>query len=245
MLGDSLRRHLERKAARSGGSPAGRRRVGQRRWLLWGAVLVAPAVSGYLLATQLLFPKPPVVAEGTPVPQLVGRSLAEARRELAVAALGGLAATELPSADVPAGIVTAQSPLAGQQARPGAPVRVAVSTGQPRVAVPDVRGFAQMRATQLLRGLGFEVMDTVAESLIPAGRVSAVEPGPGTLLQLPATVRLVVSSGPPLASDTMAVDTVGVRYTVGGSRPGRWPLTGPAPIFAPVHRIRESADHGG
>jgi len=244
MLGDSLRRRLERKPAGSGGSPAVRMRAGRRKWLLWGAVLAAPSVSGYLLATQLLFPKPPVVAEGTPVPQLVGRSLAEAGRELAGAALGSLAATELPSADVPEGIVTAQSPLAGQQARPGAPVRVAVSTGQPRVAVPDVRGFAQQRATQLLRGLGFEVTDTVTESPIPAGRVSAVEPGPGTLLQLPATVRLVVSSGPPLASDTMAVDTVGARYTAGASRPGRWPRTGPAPIFALLHRIRGSADHG-
>lgn len=229
MLGDSVRRNLGRSA---GGKKPGTKGRGRRpglpgKWWMWIAALAIPFGLGWLVATQVLFPKPAVVAEGTPVPQLVGRSLADAGRELRSAGLGATLATELPNADVPAGVITAQSPLAGQQARAGASVRVAVSSGTPKVAVPDVRGFSEERARTLLRGLGFEVADTVEESSLPAGRVSGIEPGAGAVLQLPATVRLFVSSGPP--PDTMAVDTMRVRTD---TLAARWPAVPAGPIFA-------------
>lgn len=231
MLGDSVRRSVARssRGRKLLGKWADRLRRVPTRWRLWLAALAVPLTIGYLIATQLLYPKPPIVAEGTPVPQLVGLSLAAASQTLAQAGLGDPLTTELPSADWPEGVITAQSPLAGQQTRAGRAVRVAVSTGTPRVAVPDVRGFAAERAKTLLRNLGFEVSDTVEESAQPAGRVTATEPGPGAQLRLPATVRLRVSSGPPpdtMAVDTMRADTIAVR----------WPAVPGGPIFADGER---------
>lgn len=230
MLGDSVRRR--QKGRRAGKGDRKGKRPGWRRGVLWlwaGAILLPP-VGGYLIATQILFPKPPVASLGTTVPHLVGQRLVEAQRELVVAGLGALLPTELPSADVPAGVITAQSPLAGQQAPARSAVRVAVSSGRPAVVVPDVRGFARERAATLLRGLGFEIRDTPVESDLPAGRVSRVEPGPGVVRQLPDTVLLYVSTGPP--PDTMALDTFFVRTdTIALSR-ARWPATAEVPIFA-------------
>lgn len=235
MLGDSVRRHAGKAGsvdAKHGRRP-GRWRLSRRGWGLVLAAVVLPLGAGYLLATFVLFPKPAVVAAGTPVPQLVGMTLLEAELELGRTGLGQLLTTELPDGDVPAGTITAQSPLAGQQARPGSPVRVAVSSGAPVVAVPDVLGFSFDRASMLLRGLGFEVDQRSEESMLPAGRVSSIEPGPGALLTLPARIRVFVSSGRPLDPDTAAADTIGVPARAAAAAvPAGWPANRPSPMFA-------------
>jgi hypothetical protein len=219
MLGDSVRRNVSgrRRGARKSGGSGGTRKWYRHVGWLWLGALLAPFGVGYLVATQILFPKPPVVAEGTPVPQLVGHTVTGAEQDLAAAGLGSVLATPLPNTTVPEGLITAQSPLAGQQLRPGAPVRVAVSSGVPSVTVPDVRGFASERATQLLRGMGFEVTDTIEAADLLAGRVIHVEPAPGSVLELPASVRLYVSSGPP--PDTLLSDSLGVVLDTIGTLP--------------------------
>jgi eukaryotic-like serine/threonine-protein kinase len=60
----------------------------------------------------------------------------------------------------PANRVVSQSPKSGTSLRPGARVRVNVSTGpspQPNAAVPDVVGQDQATAAQTLRDAGFKV----------------------------------------------------------------------------------------
>lgn len=230
MLGDSVRRRQRGKKASRGSRQGKRPWWGRRLFWLWVGAVVVPPFAGYLIATQVLFPKPPLASLGTTVPQLVGLRLVEAQRELVAVGLGALLPTELPSAEVPAGVITAQSPLAGQQAQGRSGVRVAVSSGRPTVAVPDVRGFALERATTLLRGLGFEVRDSLVESELPAGRVSGAEPDAGTVLQLPDTVLVFISTGPP--PDTLAQDTFFVRTDTIARTATRWPAAAAAPIFA-------------
>lgn len=207
MLGESLRRR--QKTARSPRPPGGRRR--------WRPLLVAlplallvPFALGYLLAVYVIFPPPPDVGgTGIGVPELVGRPSSEAQRELVAAGLGALEVTELPHPTAPAGQVIAQSPLPGQQLRAGAGVRVALSAGQPRVVVPDVYGYGAERAEVMLQRAGFAVQRAEQESAVPAGRVIRTEPEPAQVLPLPATITLVVSTGPPPAAmDTIPPDTL-------------------------------------
>jgi beta-lactam-binding protein with PASTA domain len=207
MLGDSLRRRQPQKRPRR----AGRKRLGARFWIpALLAALAVPFAAGYVIAAFMIFPQPDVEdGTGIAVPALRGMSTVEAERALAQAGLGRLQVTQLPDPGVPEGQVVAQSPLAGQQLQSGADVRVAVSSGAPRIRVPDVLGVAADRAEQALQRAGFGVQRTEGESPVAAGRVFAVDPPPGSVLRLPATVTIGVSLGPP-AVDTMAIppDTV-------------------------------------
>jgi beta-lactam-binding protein with PASTA domain len=201
-LGDSIRRRRE---------PIGWRPSGAARWL--GIALAAALLAfgtGYAIATVVLFPAPPENGAGIPVPGLAGRRLEEAERQLRERGLELGEVFELPHPDQPAGVVVAQSPLAGQQLRPGAQVSLGVSSGPPRARVPDVTGLTAERAAALARMIGFEVSQREEESEAPVGTVIRVEPAPGTEHVVPAPLVLVVSSGPPLPPpDTVVGDTLG------------------------------------
>jgi serine/threonine-protein kinase len=208
MLGESLkRRHARRRTKRpAGGSP------GPWRPLLWilPLALAVPFVIGYIIAVYLIFPPAQTAAEGIPVPDLGGSSIGEAEAVLAAAGLGGLDVMELPHPTAAAGTIIAQSPLPGQQLRPGAGVRVAISQGRARVRVPDVQGFAADRADALLRRTGFAVVYASEQSMAAAGRVLRTDPPAGQELILPATVTIVASAGPPAPPppDTIPPDTI-------------------------------------
>ena len=227
MLGDSLKRRQggraprERKPRVKAEPGAAMRRLA---WVL--AALVVPFGLGYLIAAFILFP-PRAEADGStsgeggiPVPSLVGRLSGDAERDVRALGLSGLDdVVELPHPAVPAGQIIAQDPLPGQHLRPGAGVRVAVSSGPPRAAVPDVVGFTAERARLLLTRFGFTVTEAVTDSNEPAGRVLRLSPGPGSEHRLPATIVLTVSAGPAAPDTTTAaidstlvpVDTAAVR----------------------------------
>lgn len=206
MLGDSVRRRLPAsrfRRARPPRSPSGR----GTRWRFWVpallAVLALPFAIGYAVAMLVLFPAPEVQGAGIEVPSLIGLDVRRAEVRAREAGLNGVEATQLPHPTRPAGVVTAQSPLEGQRLRPGANIRLAVSTGRPRATVPDVAGFSAERATGLLVRLGFAVTEVEEENTADAGRVIRVSPVAGSERELPATVTLIVSTGPPLPLDSL------------------------------------------
>jgi len=167
-------------------------------------IVAALFTAGYLLAVYVLFPPLPVPEDGTTVPNVVGRSVDEARRELATLGLTVTDSIQFPHPSVSSGLILAQDPLPGQQLRAPGTVRVGVSTGLPSVMVPDVVGQSVERATRLLKRLGFEVNQSFEENERAAGTVIRTSPGAGENESLPARVLLVVSSGPALAPDTLA-----------------------------------------
>lgn len=231
MLGDSVRR---RQSARNRPKPpsAKPRRRGLRWRALLPALLVAlvlPFAIGYAVAVLVLFPAPAVQGVGIPVPELVGIERTRAQETVRALGLAGLEVTELPHPTRPRGVVTAQSPIPGQQLRAGAVVRVAVSSGAPRVIVPDILGFTGDRAADLLTRLGFMVERVIEESGEARDRVIGINPQPGTELELPARVAIILSAGPPelpvdtlLRPDTLLrVDTMSAGIAHGTA--GRWP----------------------
>jgi serine/threonine-protein kinase len=193
MLGDSVRR---RQPARRSHSESGGRDW-KRVLLVLAAALVVPFGVGYIVAVYVLFPPTAVSDGGAPVPDLIGLTPSEAQRELVGAGLGTIDVTELPHPEAEVGDIIAQSPLAGQQLRPGADVSVGVSSGRARVLIPDVLGFGADRAESMLVRAGFQVSRSDVPSPASKGRVIRTDPEPGRPLTLPATVTLIVSSGPP------------------------------------------------
>lgn len=179
-------------------SPAPLDRPAVRRTLRIGGVALAAFAVGYLLTAVLFFGGirgDDIVT----VPDLRGRAEADARRVAQDAGLGVELGPALVNPEVPAGHVLAQSPLPGEEVSAGSVVRLTLSAGPERRPVPDVRALGGELARQMLERVGFTVQLEERPDPAPAGRVLEIAPAPGTPLQLPASVRLVVSSGPPTA----------------------------------------------
>lgn len=183
--------------------------VGALRWLGIALALAGVAFGvGYLLSTQVLFPAPDTAGTGIPTPELYGLDVAEARERVAAAGLTVGAELPLSSLEAPAGEVLAQDPLPGQQLRRGAAVEITVSAGPPVLRIPPLVGLSDDEARGILEAVGFGVETEPTRSELPAGVVARLRPEAGTNQQLPATVTLLVSVGPPLV-DSAAVDTAG------------------------------------
>lgn len=204
-LGSSLeRRRKKRRTSGGDGSRGSRRRrrrtdpvFSVRGLLVWLGLGVGGAILGFFLATFVLFPAPPPPEDLVQVPDLGGESLEGALDSLEPAALRLGAVDYLRHPQVDSGTVMGQSPLPGQLAAPGDSVRVTVSLGSERRAVPQVSTLRGDRAVSLLRATGFQVRVDSLESLEPRGTVLAVEPEEGAELALPGEVHLRVSLGPP------------------------------------------------
>ncbi|HEX6135060.1 MAG TPA: PASTA domain-containing protein [Longimicrobiales bacterium] len=196
MLGDSVRRRQPRRYA--SGSDDGAPPRDWKRSLLWlAAALLLPLLIGWLIAVYVIFPPTEMTGDGVAVPDLIGLDASAAQRELVAAGLGDMQTEQLPHPEAEPGSIIAQSPLPGQQLRAGSDVRIAVSSGPPRVVIPDVLGFSAERAASMLSRAGFQVTRSEQESPAPAGRVIRTDPEPGQGLVLPAAVTLIVSAGPP------------------------------------------------
>ncbi|MET4134517.1 beta-lactam-binding protein with PASTA domain/serine/threonine protein kinase [Pseudarthrobacter sp. PvP090] len=135
-----------------------------------------------------------------PLPELVGKSLDEAKTSLngAGMALGQISETFDESA--PAGTVLAQAPRSGNPVRHGTPVDLIVSKGPQPIPVPDVRGQEQGEAVKAIEAAGLKAVispETVFHRTVPKGAVVAQDPASGNLTR-GSTVTLTVSKGPRL-----------------------------------------------
>lgn len=205
MMGASMRR---RRGGRPSGSVAkkdpGKRTRRDRRgpgFLVALAVLAVGSGTGYVYATQVVFPAPrAAIGELVEVPDLRGMVLAEARVLLGNRGLEPGRVDSIRHPSIAAGEVVGQSPLAGQVARPGAPVELTVSLGAERRPVPDVTRLRADRALTVLQTTGFQVAVDSIEADVPEGQVVRTDPEAGVRVTLPAHIRMTVSLGPPLVA---------------------------------------------
>ena len=185
-------------SSRGGGKKGGGGGAGRRRLVVWVlGLVVAGWGSGYLLATQLLFPAPPPPAEMVTVPDLRGLGLATGQERLAGAGLVLGPVDSLRHPSEPRDVILGQTPLPGQLALPGAEVRVTRSLGPQRREVPDVVRVDAARARIILETAGFVVQVDSVEAEAPRGRVVSSRPSALDTVALPAAIRLAVSKGPP------------------------------------------------
>ncbi|MEG9247722.1 PASTA domain-containing protein [Arthrobacter sp. Soc17.1.1.1] len=132
------------------------------------------------------------------VPDVVGRTQAEATEDLRSAglAVGGLG--EEYSESVPAGEVVRQIPGQGAERRLGSAVDLVVSLGPAPIAVPEVSGLPAKEAVAALEraGLKAEIEEArVFSATVPAGSVARQDPS-GVAVQRGTPVTLTLSQGP-------------------------------------------------
>lgn len=156
------------------------------------------------------------------VPPLSGLSVAEAEAILAPLELAGEVVEEF-SEDIPAGVIVATSPVAGENARKGSAIVLRVSKGQERYLIPsDLIGRDPVEVTQMLTALTLTIAATneVFDELIPIGKVVNTDPGAGASVMRASPVTILVSKGPapvevPPLLGTLVTDATTVLANLG------------------------------
>ncbi|MFG2957525.1 Stk1 family PASTA domain-containing Ser/Thr kinase [Streptomyces sp. NPDC048291] len=176
----------------TGRGETGRGGTGRRRV---GIALVAASVAAVLLALvagRLVLGHGSARDDTAAVPDLVGQTLAQARRTADNVGLVVSADRQAACAGQPKGRVCEQRPADGRLAK-GHAVSVRVSTGVPRTEVPDVTDKKVADASRILTGKGFEVAVRQVESERDAGTVLEQEPGGGESVESGSGVTLTVA----------------------------------------------------
>jgi eukaryotic-like serine/threonine-protein kinase len=170
----------------------------RRRRLRWALAGVAvAALVALVLVLALTRPSSPGTVT---VPGVTGQSEAAASATLRRAGLVPVPALTA-NASVPDGVVIGETPPAGSIVGKGTHVTISVSTGPGSSALPDVAGLTAAQATAKLKSAGFKPSTEAQPSTTVAdGRVIATEPAAETEVRAGASVKVLVSSGPPPVS---------------------------------------------
>jgi beta-lactam-binding protein with PASTA domain len=167
------------------------------RFVLLALVLLAVAMFSALTAMRFA-----IHGREVAVPDLVGKTPAEARRILEPAGFEMNVERQYYSSTVPEGRVLSQLPPAGTKVRRGWEIRVALSLGPQRVAIPDVLGESERAAEMNIRRRGLDVASVaqIAMAGTPADQVLAQSPLPNASgVSAPKISLLTTEPAPPQA----------------------------------------------
>ena len=191
------------------------------RFALLALMLLVVALLSALTAMRLA-----IHGREVAVPDLVGKTPAEARRIAEQSGLQLEVERQYYSANVQAGNVLSQLPPAGTQVRRGWQIRVAESLGPQRVAIPNVVGQSERAAEINIQRRGLNVgavahlglPDTAAGDVIsqapPSNASSVSAPKISLLVSEPSQPQAFVMPsfvGQPLGSVTLALQDAGFR----------------------------------
>ncbi|GAA3812468.1 Stk1 family PASTA domain-containing Ser/Thr kinase [Streptomyces phyllanthi] len=125
-------------------------------------------------------------------PNFVGVSQAEAKRMATNVELK-LSTTEKACEDQKKGFVCEQNPAADAQVKKGDTIQLVLSTGAPKVTVPDVQGLSYEEAESQLEEKGFTVEQKTEESDRTKGTVIGQDPEGDSKVAKGSTITLTVA----------------------------------------------------
>ncbi|MER5356710.1 Stk1 family PASTA domain-containing Ser/Thr kinase [Streptomyces sp. NPDC002785] len=127
------------------------------------------------------------------VPNMVGSTVQEAQRRAETASVTLKVGSREPCEDQPKGKICSQSPTVGGKMAQKEIVEVVVSTGAPKVEVPDVTEKSEESARKYLEDKGFTVNVTAVESEKTAGTVIKQDPEGNTKAEKNSEVTITVA----------------------------------------------------
>ncbi len=162
-------------------------------WIAAAAVIAAAAIGGWYVYMQIqsqLKSNQPIAVEN-----YVGLHESDAVFKINQRGLSPQVVRR-PDDTQPATIVYQQTPPPGNRIDKGNTVTIYVSTGPPKVPVPDVRGKSSVDAVQVLADAGMKSKLMTVPSDQPAGTVTAQSPAPGKMVVAGTLVHINVAKGP-------------------------------------------------
>ncbi len=158
------------------------------------------AVGGFLIAyaAVFLFAFPAeVLPDDGILPNVVGKTFENASAILQKAGFPAQQGETRFHRTIPANVVLQEDPPAGSRQKRGTSVVLVLSGGQRSAEVPVTTNLSQQQARIAIENTGL-TMGTATEQLsdLPRGLVIASSPPPGTKIQLPGSVDIVLSKGP-------------------------------------------------
>ena len=168
-----------------------------------GAVISQNPLSGAQVIegtpVDLVISSGPAATVSVSVPSVVGDSQATATSVIVAAGLVVGTVSTASSTTVPAGNVISQSPTAGTSVTAGSAVNLVVSSGAALIAVPNVVGLTQTRASSAITRAGLVVgtVTKVCSRTVATNVVISESPLASTLVASGSAVNLVVSRGFP------------------------------------------------
>ncbi|MBE4734798.1 Stk1 family PASTA domain-containing Ser/Thr kinase [Streptomyces caniscabiei] len=175
----------------------GRRRQQQKKNNTSTILLVVAGVLvliGAVLIGQWMFSGNDTSNDTLKTPNFIGQSEAEAKQAASNVDLK-VTTTKAECENQKTGNVCEQTPKADVEVKKGDTIALVISTGAPKVTVPDVQGIKFDEAEATLKDKGFEVEKKTEESDRTAGVVIDQDPASGKL-EKGSTVTLTVARAP-------------------------------------------------
>lgn len=147
--------------------------------------------------SAIIFSQVLLKSEAVTVPDLSGKTLAQARTDLAKKDLSLVHRGAESNDRWDKGLIVRQEPAAGAKIRVTKVVQVMTSSGSERVALPDLGGKSLPDVLTLLQAAGLVKgnLTQIHTPRLPAGRVIDQKPGPGAVVERNFPVGLLLSQG--------------------------------------------------
>jgi serine/threonine-protein kinase len=192
-------------------APSAARKKSGSKWWIWALLLLLAFVALAAGAYFMVLAQPPSVS----VPNVVGQSQEAAESAITAARLKPVIDAEELSDTVPVGAVIRQNPEGGTRIKEDGTVRLVISGGSNRVAVPELTNQTASYAESKLRELGLnaERQPDVFSETVPEGSIIDQDPKAGAQVQKGSTVKFVVSRGPQPVKEVGVPNLVGLNVT--------------------------------
>ena len=162
--------------------------------------------------SAIIFSQVLLKSEVVTVPDIVGKTVAQARADLAKKDLSLAQKGTEPSDRLDKGLISRQDPAPGSRIRNTTAVQVLTSSGSGTVTVPDLAGKPLDEALTLLQAAGLTKgkLTQVHTPRLPAGRILDQKPALGAVVERNFPVGILLSQGD-LDDRYVMPDIIGLR----------------------------------